>query len=63
MENDTMWKRLPLKDEIANTAVLMASDLAKSITGVTFDVTGGTTTGLNYRVDSSVGRGREPGLP
>jgi len=51
MENDTMLKRLPLMDEIANTAVFLASDFAKSITGVTIDVTGGTTAGLNYRVD------------
>jgi 3-oxoacyl-[acyl-carrier protein] reductase len=61
MENDTMLKRLPLMDEIANTAVFLASDLAKSITGVTVDVTGGTTAGLNYRVDPSVGRGGELG--
>ncbi len=60
MENDTMLKKLPLMDEIANTAVFLASDLAKSITGVTVDVTGGTTAGLNYRVDSSLGRGGEP---
>jgi 3-oxoacyl-[acyl-carrier protein] reductase len=61
MENDTMLKKLPLMDEIANTAVFLASDLAKSITGVTVDVTGGTTAGLNYRVGSSADRGREPG--
>jgi NAD(P)-dependent dehydrogenase (short-subunit alcohol dehydrogenase family) len=60
MENDTMLKKLPLMDEIANTAVFLASDLANSITGVTVDVTGGTTAGLNYRVDPSVGRGGEP---
>jgi NAD(P)-dependent dehydrogenase (short-subunit alcohol dehydrogenase family) len=59
MENDTMLKKLPLMDEIANTAVFLASDLAKSITGVTVDVTGGTTAGLNYRVDLSTGRGGE----
>jgi NAD(P)-dependent dehydrogenase (short-subunit alcohol dehydrogenase family) len=50
MENDTMLKRLPSMDEIANTAVFLASDLTKSITGVTVDVTGGTTAGLNHRV-------------
>jgi NAD(P)-dependent dehydrogenase (short-subunit alcohol dehydrogenase family) len=50
MENDTMLKRLPSMDEIANTAVFLVSDLASSITGVTVDVTGGTTAGLNYRV-------------
>src|SRR5271165_2252803 len=53
MENDTMLKQLPLMEEIANTAVFLASDSAKSITGVTIDVTGGTTAGLNYRVGSS----------
>lgn len=50
MEDDTMLKRLPLMDDIANTAVFLASDLARSITGVTVDVTGGTTAGLNRRV-------------
>jgi len=53
MENDTMLKKLPLMEEIANTAVFLASDSAKGITGVTIDVTGGTTAGLNYRVGSS----------
>jgi NAD(P)-dependent dehydrogenase (short-subunit alcohol dehydrogenase family) len=50
MENDTMLKRLPLMDDIAQTAVFLASDGARSITGVTIDVTGGTTAGLNHRV-------------
>jgi len=57
MENDTMLKKLPLMDEIASTAVFLASDSAKSITGVTIDVTGGTTAGLNYRVRSSADPG------
>jgi NAD(P)-dependent dehydrogenase (short-subunit alcohol dehydrogenase family) len=61
MENDTMLKRLPLMDEIANAAVFLASDFAKSITGVTIDVTGGTTAGLNYRVASSADHGAGPG--
>jgi NAD(P)-dependent dehydrogenase (short-subunit alcohol dehydrogenase family) len=61
MESDTMLKKLPLMDEIANTAVFLASDLAKSITGVTIDVTGGTTVGLNYRVGSSADPGAESG--
>jgi NAD(P)-dependent dehydrogenase (short-subunit alcohol dehydrogenase family) len=61
MEDDTMLKKLPLMQEIANTAVFLASDLAKSITGVTVDITGGTTAGLNYRVGTNFGRGREPG--
>ena len=61
MENDTMVKKLPLMDEVANTAVFLASNLARSITGVTVDITGGTTAALNYRVDPAVGRGGEPG--
>jgi 3-oxoacyl-[acyl-carrier protein] reductase len=52
MENDTMLKRLPLMDDIANTAVFLASDYARSITGTTIDLTGGTTAGLNYRAGS-----------
>ncbi|QEM08153.1 SDR family oxidoreductase [Mucilaginibacter rubeus] len=51
MEADTMLKKLPLMADIANTAVFLASDLAGQITGVTIDVTGGTTAALNYRVD------------
>lgn len=51
MEADTMLKKLPLMDDIANVAVFLASDLAGKITGVTVDVTCGTTAGLNYRVD------------
>lgn len=50
MRADTMLKRLPLMADIANTAVFLASDMAGMITGVTIDVTGGTTVGLNYRV-------------
>ena len=49
MQQDTMLKRLPPMADIANTAVFLASDLARSITGVTVDVTCGTTAGLNYR--------------
>lgn len=49
MNADTMLKRLPLMDHIAQTAVFLASDMAASITGVTIDVTAGTTAGLNYR--------------
>ena len=60
MESDTMLKRLPLMEEIANAALFLASDLAKSITGVTVDVTAGTTAGLNYRVVSGSDRD-EPG--
>lgn len=49
MENDTMLKRLPLMDDIANAAVFLVSEAARSITGVTVDVTAGTTAGLNHR--------------
>lgn len=53
MEQDTMLKRLPSMDDIANTAVFLASDFAGSITGVTVDVTVGTTAALNYRVPAA----------
>jgi 3-oxoacyl-[acyl-carrier protein] reductase len=49
IEGDTMLKKLPLMADIGNVAVFLASDLAGMITGVTVDVTGGTTAGLNYR--------------
>lgn len=49
MKNDTMLKKLPMMADIANVAVFLSSDLASMITGVTVDVTGGTTAGLNYR--------------
>jgi len=52
MEADTMLKKLPLMADIANVAVFLSSDLAGKITGVTVDVTCGTTAGLNYRVPS-----------
>jgi enoyl-[acyl-carrier-protein] reductase (NADH) len=35
--------------DIANAAVFLASDMAAKITGVTVDVTCGTTAALNYR--------------
>jgi 3-oxoacyl-[acyl-carrier protein] reductase len=47
--NDTMLKRLPLMADIANTAVFLASGMAAGITGVTVDVTCGTTAALNYK--------------
>jgi NAD(P)-dependent dehydrogenase (short-subunit alcohol dehydrogenase family) len=50
MEEDTMLKKLPPMADIANTAVFLASDLAASITGITVDVSSGTTAALNYRV-------------
>jgi 3-oxoacyl-[acyl-carrier protein] reductase len=52
MESDTMLKALPSMADIGNAAVFLASDLAARITGVTLDVTCGTTAGLNYRVTS-----------
>lgn len=36
--------------DIANAAVFLASDLAGKITGVTLDITVGTTSALNYKV-------------
>lgn len=53
MEDDTMLKKLPLMADIANVAVFLASDQAGKITGVTIDVTCGTTAGLNYRVPAA----------
>jgi len=49
MEADTMLKKLPLMQDIANLAVFLSSDMAASITGITVDITSGTTAGLNYR--------------
>jgi 3-oxoacyl-[acyl-carrier protein] reductase len=56
MENDTMLKKLPLMADIANVAVFLASDMAGKITGVTVDVTCGTTAGLNYRMAPGTGQ-------
>lgn len=50
MKDDTMLKKLPPMADIASTAVFLASDAAGSITGVTIDVTCGTTAALNYKV-------------
>jgi 3-oxoacyl-[acyl-carrier protein] reductase len=52
MKGDTALKQMPLMADIANTAVFLASDMAGKITGVTVDVTAGTTAGLNYKVQS-----------
>jgi 3-oxoacyl-[acyl-carrier protein] reductase len=49
IEDDTMLKKMPLMNDIANVAVFLASDMAPGITGVTVDVTCGTTTALNYK--------------
>lgn len=51
LAGDTMLKKMPLMKDIANTAVFLASDLAASITGVTIDVTAGSTTGLNHTTE------------
>jgi 3-oxoacyl-[acyl-carrier protein] reductase len=50
LQNDTMLKALPLMEDIANAAVFLASDLAGKITGVTLDITAGTTSALNYKL-------------
>lgn len=49
IEDDTMLKKMPLMKDIANVAVFLASEMAAGITGVTVDVTCGTTTALNYK--------------
>lgn len=54
MEEDAMLKRLPSTQDIANVAVFVSSDMAKQITGVTIDVTGGSTAALNYRIPREV---------
>jgi NAD(P)-dependent dehydrogenase (short-subunit alcohol dehydrogenase family) len=54
MEADTMLKKQPLMADIANVAVFLVSGLAGKITGVTVDVTSGTTAGLNYRTSSKM---------
>jgi NAD(P)-dependent dehydrogenase (short-subunit alcohol dehydrogenase family) len=48
--NDTMLKEMPMMEDIAQTAVFLASGMASKITGVTVDVTCGTTAALNYKV-------------
>lgn len=52
MKADTMLKKMPLMADIANVAVFLSSDMAAGITGVTVDVTCGTTAALNYRVNT-----------
>ncbi|RYY57513.1 MAG: SDR family oxidoreductase [Chitinophagaceae bacterium] len=49
MKDDTMLKDLPMMKDIANTAVFLASDMGKMITGVVVDVTAGSTAALNYK--------------
>jgi 3-oxoacyl-[acyl-carrier protein] reductase len=48
--DDTMLKAMPAMEDIANVAVFLASGMAAKITGVTIDVTCGTTSALNYKV-------------
>jgi 3-oxoacyl-[acyl-carrier protein] reductase len=50
MAADTMLKSMPMMQDIANVAVFLASGMAAEITGVTIDVTCGTTAALNYKV-------------
>jgi NAD(P)-dependent dehydrogenase (short-subunit alcohol dehydrogenase family) len=50
IEDDTMLKKMPVMNDIANVAVFLASEMAAAVTGVTIDVTCGTTTALNYKV-------------
>jgi len=52
IEDDTMLKSLPLMADIANTAVFLSSGMAAKITGVTIDVSSGTTNALNYKMPS-----------
>jgi 3-oxoacyl-[acyl-carrier protein] reductase len=52
LEDDTMLKKLPPMQQIADAAVFLASDLAGSITGTTLDITVGTTAALNYKMPS-----------
>jgi 3-oxoacyl-[acyl-carrier protein] reductase len=52
LEGDTMLKTLPLMEDIGNVAAFLASDKAGKITGVTIDVTCGTTSAINHRTDT-----------
>jgi 3-oxoacyl-[acyl-carrier protein] reductase len=61
LEDDTMLKRQPLMQEIANVALFLSSYMASAITGVTVDVTAGTTASLNYRTGAqSTTFGKDP---
>jgi 3-oxoacyl-[acyl-carrier protein] reductase len=52
---DTMLKKMPPMIDIANTAVFLASDWAKMITGVTVDVTAGSCSAINHKVNYEEG--------
>ncbi len=54
MKGDTMLKDLPSMHDIASTAVFLASEMARRITGVTLDVTAGTTAALNYKTSEGL---------
>lgn len=59
IKDDTMLKDMPLMEDIGNVAVFLGSDMSKKITGVTIDVTCGTTSALNYKVPVIPFVGRE----
>lgn len=48
LTDDTMLKELPSVADIANVAAFLASGMSSGITGVTVDVTCGTTAALNH---------------
>lgn len=50
LKDDTMLKAMPSMRDIADAAVFLASERARRITGVTIDVTAGTTGALNYKM-------------
>ncbi len=52
LEADTMLKKMPMMEDIANAAVFLASSRADKITGITLDITCGTTSALNYTIPS-----------
>lgn len=45
---NTMLKKLPMMQDVANVATFLCSDLASMITGTTIDITAGTTGALNH---------------
>jgi 3-oxoacyl-[acyl-carrier protein] reductase len=52
IRQDTMLGKLPLMKDIASAAVFLASDLADTITGVTIDITAGSTSAVHHQVRS-----------
>lgn len=61
LKDDTMLKTLPSMQDIADAAVFVASDRARSITGTTLDITAGTTAALNYKTTPIAFLNRQPG--